>query len=178
MDGTSWLLTRLGLVWRKDIEESQATTKFELQELHKEVVRLKHAQREAQEKYDICVEHLTQANDDVRSFEADCLKLEEAKVLAVAQLENLKEEVSYLREEIKIYQRRLGLLPQERQGETDKKESKPLRSARLPFAIAQAKIQTERTEAYWRAKADAVELGAGTTGKTSETTPTLSDKDS
>lgn len=92
-------------------------------------------------------------------------------------MKDLETQIEYLKGEIKIYQQRLGLLPQERQGQTGQAEHQPLRKARVPFAIAQHQAQVQRSEEYWRAKAAAVDE-TGTTGSTSETTPTVSEKES
>lgn len=96
--------------------------------------------------------------------------------LAEARVGDLEYQIQYLKGQVEIYQARLGLLPQAVQSEKRETEQRPLRAPRVPFAVAAARIQADRTEAYWRERAAAVD--AGTTGSTSESTPTVSEKES
>jgi hypothetical protein len=91
-------------------------------------------------------------------------------------VEMLSFELQYQKGQVEIYQARLGLLPQKQQAEIPKTEQRPLRQPRVPFSVAAAKIQADRTEEYWRQRAATVD--SGTTGSTSETTPTVSEKES
>lgn len=146
---------------------------FENQELRKRNKELADNLGEARNRSEILTAHLTKAHQDVENFESEALASEERAALAVARFDGLVEEVGYLRDQIKIYQTRLGLLPQERQSEPGTVRV-PLKRGREPFSVAQDRIQKERTEAYWRAKADAVDP-TGTTGTTSTDSPTVSD---
>lgn len=179
MDVTSWLRTRFARdnseLMRAQAETAEAL--FKNQELMKCLGRAREQLHESESRYKIAIEQLSKAHEDIGSLESEIASTEEAKVLAVAQLETLKGEVQYLRDQIEIYQRRLGLLPQERQSQTEATQHKPLRTAREPFAVAAARIQSQRTEEYWRQKANAANI-EGVTGTTTENSPTVSEKES
>jgi hypothetical protein len=111
-------------------------------------------------------------NSDLQTLYAD---LDKHAQLAEARVADLQYQIDYLKGQVEIYQARLGLLPQAVQSEKRETEQRPLRAPRVPFAVAAARIQADRTEAYWRERAAAVD--AGTTGSTSESTPTVSEKE-
>jgi chromosome segregation ATPase len=178
VDVISLLRTPFVLVKQSHYKETLSKlleSRFNHQEALKEIGRARQEHADSDSRYKLATARLIQAHETVESLEELVAQTEEAKVLAVAQLESLKEEISYLRNEIKIYQARMGLLPQERQGQTDGRPT-PLKSGRVPFAQAAAKISAQRTEEYWRQKAAAVDVEAGTTSTTTDT-PAVSDKE-
>ena len=118
---------------------------------------------------------LEATNRACSTLEAEGLDAERKCELAENRVGDLESQITYLKGQIEIYQGRLGLLPQTRQGESPAVEQRPLRQPRVPFAQAAAKIQADRTEEYWRQRAEAVEIGA--TGSTSQTTATVSEKE-
>lgn len=181
MDVISLLLTPFALVkvaTLTKLEAEKGEAIFAKQELMKALMQARKERDVADQERKDVINQLIKVNQDLGQIESEAMHSEEEKILAVAQLETVKSEVSYLRQQVEIYQRRLGLLPQERQGQTEATLQKPLRAARVPFAVAAANVQKQRTEDYWRAKANAVELADGVTGTTSSDTPTVSDKES
>lgn len=178
MGVVSWLAARFELVDKFQLtlvqhelqEERKSNLRFrrELEEVRKELAETVSAR-------EILTEQVVE-----RSLEND--KLQERAALehelaAEAQVRSrvLESEVEYLRGQVKIYQQRLGLLPQERQSQTEPTEHKPLRTAREPFAQMAHRVQLQRTEEYWKQRAAAA--NEGTTGATSEVTPTVSETD-
>ena len=118
MDVISLLRTPFVLVKKSLLEELRDETikaKFTTQEAYKLLARARQEAAESNEKWHLAIDQLTKAHSDLESMEQLVSESEETKVLAVAQLDTLKEEVSYLKEQVKIYQARIGLLPQERQ---------------------------------------------------------------
>lgn len=162
MDGISWLVKKLGLVSR----DAHKQVQFEKIEFQKEVIALRASLYEVRERLDI-------AQRNASDFEDQLLVENEKSALAVARVSDLESQIEYLRGEVKIYQGRLGLLPQERQSET-KTDHKPLRRAREPFPVIQARLQANLNEEYWREKAAAASAELGTT---SEDTPTVTEKE-
>ena len=154
MDGISWLLQRLGLVPLKSVRAQG----FENQELRKKCVNLEDAYERHCKELIKLEASLEKSFDEGAKLEQEAMASEEAKVLAVAQLEGLREEVTYLKGQVVIYQARLGLLPQEPRAQQIG-EQKILRKARVPFAVAEARIQTQRTEEYWKNRAKLADVG-------------------
>lgn len=178
MDGTSLLQT----LWDRfrghklrALDEELMKSYYERQEILKEIGRARLELESIRRDKDTLVLQLVESQNDIATLNEKFVTEEESKVLAVAQLTTLGDEIVYLKGQVEIYQRRLGLLPQERQ-EQPRQAQKPLRSARVPFAIAEAKAQTALTEQYWRDRAANASVGEGVTGKTTDT-PTVSDKE-
>jgi hypothetical protein len=94
----------------------------------------------------------------------------ERKTSAIARLIDSLEQIKYLRGQIELYQKRLGLIIEERPKDAEK-VMEPIARKREPFHAAAQRIETERTKKYWEARAakaaDAV---------TSETSPVTEDK--
>jgi len=178
----SRLATLLGFVKISEYNEIF----YKSQELQKCLIEAKRIINEEKTQHHQTQTRLANAEDEIQSAEVASLEAQERAALAVARIEGLQSEIKYLREQVAYYQgqleisqkammTRLGLLPQEQQGQIDKEVQKPLRSARIPFAVAQARIQTQRKEEYWKARANEVDL-TGTVGTTSGT-ETVSDKE-
>lgn len=117
---------------------------------------------------------------DLRNTHYNCEQLEQMGLeaernrdTAEGRVKDLETQIEYLKEQVKIYQVRLGLLPQERQGQSDGKKLEPLKKGREPFSVVQARIETQQREAYWRKRADEAENSL--TGKTTDT-PTVSEE--
>lgn len=169
MDVTSWLNRRKGG------STEEARLHFANMELMKDLRATREQLVETEKRF-------VEAQSDVNSLTSRMEELDEEVIqenqkaaLAVARVSDLQERIHYLEEQVKIYQVRLGLLPQERQGTSEGKETKPLRKARVPFNVVAARVQTDRTEAYWKARAEAASAVMGTTTQTD--TPAVSDKE-
>lgn len=183
MDVTS-LLGRIGLVKVASVKELY----FKAQEFQKDMVRLKKELYEEQERYKIAVDRLTAVNQDVEAFESTALASENQAAMAVARVQGLESEIAYLREQVSYHQNqaekvsngmmtRLGLLKDTVQGEQHEVVRKPLKSGRVPFAIAASRAASQRTKEYWLKKAGQTDPDeTGTAGTTSTDTPTVSDK--
>lgn len=119
---------------------------------------------------------LRESNSWGAKMEEQATESDERTLQAAARVNDLETQIGYLKGQIEIYQARLGLLPRSPQGEPRQTEQRPLRQPRVPFSVAAAKIQADRTEEYWKRRAATV--NDGTTGSTSEATEPVSEKES
>lgn len=169
----SWLADLFGLVRTSSIREELKRIQFEEVELQKTLGRLRTELAESEESRLILMNRLEAVQRELEAMEETAAHENELSKTAQARVGDLENEIKYLREQVQIYQQRMGLLPQVRQVHSEQREIRPLRKAREPFAVAEARIQAQRSEEYWRARANAAE--SGTTGKT--LAPAVSDKE-
>lgn len=153
MDVISSLVGRLGLISTRKYRELL----FEHQELrkltHERLESFKRLQTEAGD----VQSRLGLLQRQIEEIEQRWLEESDRADLAASRANDLISQVEYLKEQVKIYQTRLGLLPQERQGALDKGKLEPLKKGREPFAVAAARVQAQRTQEYWERKAKAVD---------------------
>jgi hypothetical protein len=93
----------------------------------------------------------------------------ERRTSAVARLIDSLDQIAYLKGQIELYQKRIGLIVEERP--TSDKVMEPIARKREPFHVAAQRVETERTRKYWEERA-AKAVDAITT----EETPVTEDK--
>lgn len=139
-------------------------------ELMKMVKRQGETIKEHENRNGYLITELEKANSWGAQAEDTAAQEQQKCELAAARVLDLVGQIEYLKGEIKLYQERLGLLPQQRQSQTVS-DLKPLRQARKPFNIVAHEIEKKRNEEYWKAQADRAHEKLGTSGLTTESTP-------
>lgn len=159
MDVISWLAERLGLVRQEDLN-AEVHARFEQQKV---ALRLQEQCEDLIAERIDNLDEIMKANKRIAELEQIAAREDERAHNALARVDDLTGEIEYLRGQVTIYQQRLGLLPAQKEVR-EGPALKPMRIAREPFASVQAKVQSQRTEEYWKARAAAVD--AGTTAVT------------
>ena len=108
-------------------------------------------------------DHLHKIEESFQNLEAEAYGNQEKAALATARIDDLQSQITYLKEQLQLYQVRMGLIQPTKS--LAPVESVPIARRREPFAVASARVQADMKEKYWRDRADAAEKEI--TGKTS-----------
>jgi len=106
----------------------------------------------------------------VSSRDEEIVREREKRAAIEGRVSLLETENAYLKEQVKIYQIRLGLIVVPRDQNGSATEHKPIRKTREPFEALShrvSKAQTDRLEKYWKDRAAATNI----TGKTTSEDP-------
>jgi chromosome segregation ATPase len=157
-EDTTWVdrvLLVFGLARRSRFLASVAREAELEKEWNSDILLYRSLTKERNEKLAIAEREIAKLQADFGGLEDHYVEAERSMELAQARVTDLEGQISYLQKQVEIYQQRLGLISPrvETQGSL-----MPARKAREPFAQAQARVQVERTEKYWRERAAATDI--------------------